>query len=158
MTVLSAILAFLPVRIAYTQEAGAEVIPESWSVVKSLPPADELTVQARDGTRRSGRLIQATDEQLSIKDGQKTLQFNRRDVWQVYRSVPRRRTRGVVTGAVIGGCLGIIGGAASDRPKGMSTGAAIAVAGLVDAGLGALIGYGISGRGERVLIYQAVKH
>ena len=75
----------------------------------SLPPADELTVQMRDGTRRSGRFIEATEERLSIKDGQKILQFKRPEVWQVNRSIPRQRKASVVTGAVIGGCLGIVG-------------------------------------------------
>jgi hypothetical protein len=157
MTVLIALSMLLSVRIASPQEAGSEVVSGSWAVIKALPPADDLTVQLRDGTRKRGRSIQATDEILSVADGRKTLQFNRRDIWQVYRSLPRRRSRFVVTGAVIGGVLGMLGGSESDRPKGMPAGVAVAVGGIVDAGLGALIGYGISGRGERVLIYEAVK-
>jgi hypothetical protein len=157
MTVLLALSMPLSVRIASPQEAGSEVVSGSWAVIKALPPADDLTVQLRDGTRKRGRLIQVTDEMLSVTNGKKTLQFNRRDIWQVYRSLPRRRSHYVVTGAVIGGLLGMLGGAMSDRPKGVSTGTAVAVGGIVDAGLGALIGYGISGGGERVLIYEAVK-
>jgi hypothetical protein len=59
-----------------------------------------------------------------------------------------------VSDAITRASLGICGGLVSDTPSNTNRGAVVATAVAFDAGLGALIGYGVSGRGEHLLVYQ----
>ena len=127
----------------------------AWAAVQTLTPADDVRLELRDGRVLKGRFCSATDQAVTIGGGGPA---ERGEVWRVYRKVPRSVRTPAVVGALIGGALGLMGGLMADRPSGgMEKSAAVAGAVAIDAGLGALIGCGVGGRGEYVLIYQGTQ-
>jgi len=127
-----------------------------WDAIKALPSRDELSVTLKDGSSQKGKLTDATDTLLTLSQGKKINEIRREAIFQIYRAVPKSRSRATGTGAAVGAGLGLMTAAFGDGSSGHGSSAGTAVAGvLFTAGLGALIGRGIAGGHERVLIYEA---
>lgn len=142
----------IPVR---AQELAAPVVG-TWDAIKALPSRDELTVTLKDGSSKKGNLTDATDILLILSQGKKITEMRRDAIFQIYRSVPKSRARATGVGAAVGAGLGGVTAAFGDGSSGHGSGPGTAVAGiLLMTGIGALIGRGISGGNERVLIYEA---
>lgn len=141
----------IPVR---AQEPAAPVVG-TWDAIKALPSRDELTVTLKDGSSQKGKLTDATDILLILSQGKKITEMRRDAIFQIYRSVPKSRARATGVGAAVGAGLGGVTAAFGDGSSGHGSGPGAAVAGiLLMTGIGALIGRGISGGQERVLIYE----
>ncbi|HLF83700.1 MAG TPA: hypothetical protein VI837_05945 [Blastocatellia bacterium] len=137
------------------QQPAAPVVG-TWDAIKALPSRDELTVTLKDGSSQKGKLTDATDTALILSQGKKITEIRRDGIFQIYRSVPKSRSRATGTGAAVGAGLGVISGLVGDGSSGHGQGPGTAIAGVfVMAGVGALIGRGIAGGHERVLIYEA---
>lgn len=138
-----------------TSIAAQQTIPitGSWDAIRALPSLDTLSVNLRDGSKVKGRLIDVTDATLALSRGKKKTEIRRDSIIQIYRFVPRSRSRGTVAGAAVGAGLGVLTSMAGDSSS--STGAAAIVGISVMTGIGALIGRGIASAQERVLIYDA---
>lgn len=143
--------------LAHTSSIAAQQtipITGSWDAIRALPSRDTLSVNLRDGSKVKGRLIDVTDATLTLARGKKTTEIRRDSILQIYRFVPRSRTRGAVAGAAVGAGLGVLTSMAGDSSS--STGVAPVIFGIsVMTGIGALIGRGITSAQERVLIYDA---
>jgi hypothetical protein len=142
----------IPVK---AQEAAAPSVG-TWDAIKALPSRDELTITLKDGSSRKGRLTDATDTLLILSRGKKITELRRDGIFQIYRAVPKSRSRATATGAVVGLGLGVVTALFGDGSGGQGSRAGTAIAGICfTTGLGALIGRGIAGGHERVLIYEA---
>jgi hypothetical protein len=142
----------IPVR---AQEPAAPVVG-TWDAIKALPSRDELTVNLKDGTSQKGKLTDATDTALILSQGKKLTELRRDGIFQIYRAVPKSRSRATGTGAVVGLGLGVVTALFGDGSSGHGTSTGTAIAGICfTTGMGALIGRGIAGGHERVLIYEA---
>lgn len=136
------------------QQPAAPVVG-TWDAIKALPSRDELTVTLKDGSRQKGKFTDATDTALILSQGKKITEIRRDGIFQIYRSVPKSRSRATGTGAAVGAGLGVISGLVGDGSSGHGQGPGTAIAGVfVMAGVGALIGRGIAGGHEPVLIYE----
>jgi hypothetical protein len=151
--VLAAMLAnSIPVR---AQEPAAPVVG-TWEAIKALPSRDELTVTLKDGSSQKGKLTDVTDTALIFTRGKKITEIRRELIFQIYRSVPKSRSRATGTGAAVGAGLGVVTALFGDGSSGHGSSPGTAVAGILfTTGLGALIGRGIAAGHERVLIYEA---
>lgn len=128
----------------------------TWEAIKALPSRDELTVNLKDGSSQKGKLTDATDTTLILAQGKKITEVRRDGIFQIYRSIPKSRSRATGTGAAVGAGLGVLSGRFGDGSSGHGVGPGTAVAGVfLMAGIGALIGRGIATSHERVLIYEA---
>jgi hypothetical protein len=137
------------------QEPAAPVVG-TWEAIKALPSRDELTVTLKDGTTKKGKLSDATETLLILSQGKKLTEIRQEAIFQIYRSVPKSRSRATWTGAAVGAGLGTATALFGDGSSGEGTGPGVAVVGiLVMTGIGALIGRGISSSHERILIYEA---
>ena len=142
----------IPVR---AQETAAPVVG-TWDAIKALPSRDQLTVTLKDGSSQKGRLTDATDILLILSQGKKITELRRESIFQIYRAVPKSRSRATATGAVVGLGLGVVTALFGDGSSGHGSSAGTAIAGIcLTTGMGALIGRGIAGGHERVLIYEA---
>ena len=137
------------------QQPTAPVVG-TWDAIKALPSRDELTVNLKDGSSQKGKLTDATDTALILSQGKRITEIRRDVIFQIYRSVPKSRSRATGTGAFVGAGLGVVSGLVGDGSSGHGQGPGTAIAGVfLMAGVGALIGRGIAGGRERVLIYEA---
>ena len=140
-----------------SQEPATPVVG-TWDAIKALPSSDELTVKLKDGSSKKGRLTDVTDTALILSQGKNLTEIRRDVIFQIYRTVPKSRKTATGAGAAVGAGLGLVSGLFGDGSSGRGQGPGTVVAGvLVMAGVGALIGRGIAGSHERVLIYEARK-
>ena len=134
--------------------------PNEWSVVKTVPPGDELTVRLKNGQTIKGRLKVISDVHLTLARGQKSFDVDRQDVRQIHRIVPKSAARPALIGAGTGAAIGAGGIAiavAADESGGDDGEAAAAILGvaILGAGIGALVGLAFGSRQMKVLIYEA---
>ena len=157
MNALIAILvaSILTGTIPATAQQPAATVVGTWEAIKALPSRDELTINLRDGSTKKGRLADVTDTAVMLSQGKSLTELRRDAIFQIYRTVPKSRSGATAAGAAVGGGLGLISGLMGDGSSGHGQSAGIAIAGVfVMAGVGALIGRGISRGHERVLIYE----
>jgi hypothetical protein len=138
-------------------QTPANPIKGTWEDIKSIPPGDELAVGLRNGQPLKGRLINVTDTDLTLAQGKKTAVINRIDALRVYRLVKKSAKKatmiGLGIGAGVGGVsIGVAAASAPGEPK--EYGYGVLIYGAMGAGIGALTGYIIGSRKQRVLIYE----
>ena len=134
-------------------------VPREWSVVKAVPPGDELVVKLKDGQTIKGRLRVISDLHLTLARGKKSLDLGRQDVRQIHRIVPKSAARSTLIGAGTGAAIGTAGiavAAAADDAGGSEGELAAAIIGvaIMGAGIGALVGLAFGSRQKKVLIYE----
>ena len=143
--------------ISLAQDAPA---PNEWSILKAVPPGDELVVKLKDGRTVKGRLRAVSDIHLTLSRGRKSFDIDRQDARQVYRIVPKSAARSTLIGAGAGAAIGTAGiavAAAADESGGDDGEVAAAILGvaILGAGIGALVGLAFGSRQKKVLIYEA---
>ena len=143
--------------ISLAQGASA---PNEWSMVKAVPPGDELVVKLKNGQSIKGRLRVISDIHLTLARGKKSFDIDRQDVRQIHRVVPKSAARPTLIGAGTGAAIGAAGiavAAAADESGGDDGEVAAAILGvaLLGAGIGALVGLAFGSRQKKVLIYEA---
>ena len=134
--------------------------PNEWSVVKTVPPGDELVVKLKNGQTIKGRLKVISDVHLTLARGKKSFDIDQQDVRQIHRIVPKSAAKPTLIGAGTGAAIGAGGIAiavAADESGGDDGEAAAAILGvaLLGAGIGALVGLAFGSREKKVLIYEA---
>lgn len=134
-------------------------VPREWSVVKAVPPGDEVVVKLKDGRTIKGRLRIISDLHLTLTRGKKSFDLDRQDVRQIHRIVPKSAAKPTLLGAGTGAAIGAAGiavAAAADDTGGTDGELAAAVIGVavLGAGIGALVGLAFGSRQKKVLIYQ----
>ena len=134
--------------------------PNEWSMVKAVPPGDELVVKLKDGQSIKGRLRVISDIHLTLARGKKSFDIDRHDVRQIHRVVPKSAARSTLIGAGTGAAIGTAGiaiAAAADETRGDDGEVAAAILGvaILGAGIGALVGLAFGSRQKKVLIYEA---
>jgi hypothetical protein len=131
-----------------------------WSVVKTIPPGDELTVKLKNGQTIKGRLKVVSDIHLTLARGEKTFDIDHQDVRRIHRVVPKSAAGPTLVGAGVGAAIGTAGiavAAAADDAGGDDAELAAAIIGvaLIGAGIGALVGLAFGSRQKKVLIYES---
>ena len=136
-------------------QAPGELATGMWTRVQAVPPGDELVVKLTDGKKVKGRVSSVSDTGLALLRGKRTVDFDREQVLQVYRLVPKSPMRHTLLGALGGFGAFAVGHAALLPDEPAPTHGADAVLAPVSAGIGAAVGYAIGRRAKRrVLIYN----
>jgi hypothetical protein len=139
--------------------AQSAPVPREWSVVKAVPPGDELVVKLKDGQTIKGRLRAISDVHLTLARGKKSFDLHRQEVRQIHRIVPKSAAKATLIGAGTGAAIGAGGiavAAAADESGGDDGEVAAAILGvaILGAGIGALVGLVFGSRQKKVLIYE----
>jgi hypothetical protein len=137
--------------------ALAQGTASGWAAVQAMPADEPLIVKQKDGTTVEGRMIEASDSNLTLSRNSKVINISRDNIQQIHHVRGKAaKTKWALIGAGLGGAVGAGIGAtkvSSNRddseiwvPVGLMFGAISGtVAGLV---------FGATRR-ERTLIYQA---
>jgi hypothetical protein len=137
--------------------AMAQGTASGWAAVQAMPADERLIVKQKDGTTVAGRMIEASDSNLTLSRDGKVVNISRDSIQQIHHVRGKAaKTKWGLIGAGLGGAVGAGIGAtkvSSNRddseiwvPVGLMFGAISGtVAGLV---------FGATRR-ERSLIYQA---
>ena len=156
LAAMLALAALLTTSIPATAQEPASAVVGTWEAIKALPSRDELNVTLKNGKVQKGKVTDVTDTALILSQGKKLTELRRDGILQIYRSIPKSRARATGVGAAVGAGLGVMTAAFGDGSSGRGSSPGTAVAGILfTTGLGALIGRGIAGGRERVLIYEA---
>lgn len=152
---LIVVLAFLSFG---TPRVVGQVIGQSvdntWNLVEAVPLGDILEVRLKNGETKRGKIrsINGTELMLLHKGRDTTLQRN--DISRIYQMF-RQSTKPILIGAGAGFLIGVGTGAAirgNNPTKALSV---IPLVGGITAVAGAVIGWGISRRKSKVLIYES---
>ena len=142
----------VPVR---GQDPSLSPVVGTWEAIKALPSRDELTITLKNGKREKGKLSDVTDTAVILSQGKRVADLRRDEIFQIHRAIPKSRSRGTITGAAIGAGLGVMSARLGDGSSGGGSSPGAAIAGiLITSGLFALIGRGVAGGQELVLIYE----
>jgi hypothetical protein len=134
---------------------------QAWEPVKRLAIGEKLIVESKDGNKRQGRVLDISDQELSLSLKRQIFTIKREEARKVWRVAPpdpddKRLYSGLGAGAGLISALALtlsLAGRQCGDCQGTKAGVIALVVGLPTAG--ALIGRKIGGRGERILIYQA---
>lgn len=148
----SLFLAQWPVALVQAQGPGRD-----WSQVQNIGADERLIVKQKDGKTIEGRMIEASDTNLTLSRNGKVVNISRESIQQIHHSKGKAaKGKWALIGTGIGGAAGAgIGGAKSSSVS--DDGEIYVVAGLlIGAGAGATGGalFGASRR-QRDLIYTA---
>ena len=128
-----------------------------WSAVQAVSADERLVIKQKDGKTISGKMIEATDTNLSITRNSKVENISKDNIAQIEVSRGKaQKTKWAGIGAAIGtgGGAAIGGGKASTvyDDSGLYVLAGVVIGAGVGAGVGALFG---ATRRQRELIYTA---
>jgi len=140
-------------QIMLAQAPGAP-IRGSWDAVKAVPPGDQVVARLRNGRTLNGWMISASDTVLTLERRKNTTDVNRGDVLKVYRVVKKSDKKGLILGFLIGAGVGAVLGKLGESEGADNTGLAPLVIGFLGALIGTGLGAAISGRTQRLLIYE----
>jgi len=135
-------------------QAPPTPIRGSWDAVKAVPPGDKVVARLRNGRTLNGWMISASDTVLTLERRKNATDVNRGDVLKVYRVVKKSDTKGLLLGLGIGTGVGVLLGALAEGDNNEDPGMGAAVVGLFGALIGSGMGASISGRTQRLLIYE----
>ncbi len=133
----------LAALLRFAAQAGLAGDVNQWSNVQTLRKGDRVGVIQANQKRIDGRFESATEARITLQAGQ-TVTIEKSEVVRVYQ--PARHGR--VFGAVLGGVIGVAGGAVADatfgqylRNEGHSPAAGVmtAIGGGAGAGVGAAV-------------------
>jgi hypothetical protein len=140
-------------QIMFAQAPGAP-IRGSWDLVKAVPPGDKVVARLRNGQTLNGWMISASDTVLTLELRKNSTDVNRGDVLRVYRVVKKSDKKGLILGFLIGAGVGAALGKLGESEGADNTGLAPLVLGFLGALIGTGMGSAISGRTQRLLIYE----
>jgi hypothetical protein len=128
-----------------------------WSAVQAVPADDRLIVKQKDGKTIEGKMIEASETNLTLSRDKKVVNISRDNILQIHHSTGKAaKGKWAAIGAGVGAATGGAIGAAKNSPP-IDDGEIYVVGGiLVGAGLGAVTGLFIgASRRHRELIYTA---
>jgi len=128
-----------------------------WSAVQAVPADDRLIVKQRDGKTIEGKMIEASETNLTLSRDKKVVNISRDNIAQIEHSTGKAaKGKWAAIGAGVGAATGGAIGKAKNSPP-IDDGEIYIVGGvLVGAGLGAVTGLLIgASRRKRELIYTA---
>ncbi len=140
-----------------TQTPVALAQTGGWAAVQAVGVDERLIVKQKDGKTVEGKMIEATETNLTLSRGKKVVNISRDDIREVYHSTGKAaKGKWAAIGAGIGAGAGTGIGAAKYSPNVDDSEIWITVGLLVGAGVGALSGmaFGASRR-KRTLLYEA---
>ena len=85
-TSLICLLLAATMLIAQTPLASAQSSLKDWSAVKSMGVDERLIVKKKDGKTIEGKMIEATDTNLTLSRNSKVVNISRADIQQVHHS------------------------------------------------------------------------
>jgi hypothetical protein len=144
--------------IARPQIMSAQALPTptrgSWDAVKAVPPGDKVVARLRNGQTLNGRMISASDTVLTLERRKNATDVNRGDVLKVYQLVKKSDNKGALLGFLIGAGVGALLGKLGEVEGADNSGLAPLAFGFLGALIGVGMGSAISGRTQRLLIYE----
>jgi len=135
-------------------QAPPAPIRGSWDAVKAVPRGDHVVARLRNGKTLNGWMISASDTVLTLERRKNTTDVNRGDVHKVYRLVKKSDNKGALLGFSIGAGVGGLLGKLAEDESADNSGLAPLALGFLGALIGVGMGSAISGRTQRLLIYE----
>jgi hypothetical protein len=128
-----------------------------WSTVQAIAADERLIVKQKDGNTIEGRMIEASETNLSLSRNNKVVNIARDSIRQIQHSTGKAaKGKWAAIGAGIGAGTGAGIGAAKYSPDRDDSEIWISVGTVFGAGAGAIAGLLIgASRRKRTLIYQA---
>jgi hypothetical protein len=137
--------------------ALAQGTASGWAAVQAMPADERLIVKQKDGTTVEGRMIEASDSNLTLSRNSKVVNISRNNIQQIHHSTGKaKKGKWALIGAGIGGAAGAAIGASKVSPSHDDSEIWVPVGLGFGAASGAVTGllFGASRR-QRTLIYQA---
>lgn len=131
--------------------------PSEWSSVQAIGVNEPLVVKAKDGKEISGKMIEATDQSLTIDRKGKPFAIQRSEVREIYKVRGKAaKAKWALIGAGAGAGAGVGIGATKYSPQRDDSEIWLGMGLLIGTGAGAVTGllFGQS-RQKRSLVYRA---
>ena len=149
------VLLLMQSEIILAQQANPKT-PETWTAVKSLKTGSDIVVKLKNGKTLKGTYVEATDESLTVSEGQKVTNFNRHEIKKIQLTVERNRDPQHIIGTIAGAGLGVAFAFAGTDPHDGSPQTSVVI---VSAVFFAAVGYGLAHlftpKYKKVLIYES---
>lgn len=147
-------LLIAPLPIATAQGPSPQASGRDWSAVQAMATDERLIVKQKDGKTIEGKMIEASETNLTLSRNSKVVNISRDSIQQIQHS---RGKAAKAKWALIGAGIGAGAGAAIGQAKVESDAEIWLPVGFIfgtgiGAGVGALFG---ATRRQRTLIYQA---
>ncbi|HEX4900745.1 MAG TPA: hypothetical protein VFV61_09445 [Pyrinomonadaceae bacterium] len=141
----------------YSPKSFAQGATTSWAGVQALAADERLIVKQKDGKTVEGRMIEASETNLTMSRNGKVLNVARSDIAQLYHSTGKAaKGKWSAIGAGVGAGAGFGIGAAKYSPHVDDSEIYMGFGLVLGAGIGALTGMAIgASKRHRTLIYQA---
>lgn len=149
------LLAQHPVAIA--QGHGPRTSVHDWTAVQAMATDERLIVKQRDGKTIEGRMIEATETNLTLSRNNKVVHISRGSIRQIHQSKEKAaKGKWALIGAGVGGGAGAGIGATKVSQNRDDSEIWLPIGLAIGAGTGAVTGllFGASRR-NRILIYEA---
>lgn len=143
--------------VVQTPFASAQSSLNDWSAVKSMAVDERLIVKKKDGKTIEGKMIEASDTNLTLSRNSKVVNISRADIQQIHHSTGKaEKGKWALIGSGVGAGAGAGLGGLKYRSDRDDYGIYPVVGAIIGIGVGAAAGlaFGASRR-SRTLIYQA---
>jgi hypothetical protein len=137
--------------------ALAQGTSSGWAAVQAMPADERLIVKQKNGTTVEGRMIEASDSNLTLSRNSKVVNISRDNIQQIHHSTGKaKKGKWALIGAGLGAAVGAGIGATKVSPAHDDSEIWVPVGLAFGAAGGAVTGllFGASRR-QRTLIYQA---
>jgi hypothetical protein len=143
--------------IAQTPLATAQSSLTDWSAVKSIAVDERLIVKKKDGKTIEGKMIEASDTNLTISRNSKVVNISRADIQQIHHSTGKAaKGKWALIGSGVGAGAGAGLGGIKYRSDRDDYEIYPIMGALIGIGVGAAAGFAFgASRRSRTLIYQA---
>src|SRR5688572_9771096 len=128
-----------------------------WPAVQAVPADDRLIVKQKDGNTIEGKMIEASETNLTMSRDKKVVNISRDNIRQIHWSKGKAaKGKWTAIGAGVGAGVGVGIGASQYSQCSSDCGIYIVAGSALGAGIGALGGFIIgASRRDRELIYTA---
>ncbi|HYJ86068.1 MAG TPA: hypothetical protein VEW46_08445 [Pyrinomonadaceae bacterium] len=128
-----------------------------WPAVQAVPADDRLIVKQKDGNTIEGKMIEASETNLTLSRDKKVVNISRDNIKEIHRSKGKAaKGKWTAIGAGVGAGVGAGIGASQYSQCSSDCGIYIVAGSALGAGIGALGGFFIgASRRDRELIYTA---
>lgn len=156
----SMLVALLLVNSPLTHAQDAPAEPFQWDRLAVIAPEEKLAVKLKDGKSVEGRFLSASDTTLTVRRKGRNVDIARDSVQRVFRVIPRKAAKSLLTGTGVGAGIGVAIGAILAARWEAETGEEafpIILLGSLGTGIGAAVGglHGMFKRQQKVLVFEA---
>ena len=154
---ITSILLVVVMVIAQAPRASAQGSTDDWTSVKAVAVDERLIIKQKDGKKIEGRMIEASETNLTLSRNGKVVNIPRADIQQIYHSRGKaKKGKWALIGTGVGAGAGAGLGAIKYDPNKDDYEIYPVMGFLIGAGVGALAGVAFgAGQRSRTLIYQA---